>query len=62
MGLHEAISIAKAWATSARALERINKKGGYHFMARDAGNEAEVLETIIAAVGTEKQNKGDELH
>jgi hypothetical protein len=49
MSIKEAISIAKEWAASARALERINKKAGYTFMARDAGNEAEVLEVLISA-------------
>lgn len=49
MSIEEAIRIAKAWAASARALERINKKAGYKFMARDAGNEAEVLEALVRA-------------
>ena len=33
---------------SSSMLEKISRSGGYRFMASDSGNEAEVLETLIA--------------
>ena len=50
MNLNEAIENAKRWASSARALEKICRSGGYQFMAGDSQKEAEVLETLIAAL------------
>lgn len=57
MELEEAIKNAKRWAASARALEKICRSGGYRFMASDSGNEAEVLETLIAEIEKEKENE-----
>ena len=54
MELDEAIKNAKRWATSARALEKASRSGGYRFMASDSGNEAEVLETLIAEIENRK--------
>lgn len=50
MNIVEALERAKRWASAARAMEKICRKGGYQFMASDSGNEAEVLETLIAAI------------
>lgn len=54
MELDEAIKNGKRWAASARALEKISRSGGYRFMASDSGNEAEVLETLIAEIENRK--------
>ena len=56
MSIEDAIKCAKRWADSARALQKICKSGGYKFMASDSGNEAEVLETLIAAI---EKGKGE---
>ena len=55
MKIDEALERAKSWAARARALENACKNGGYRFMARDAGDEAEVLEVLIDAIC----NRGD---
>lgn len=50
MELEKALERAKSWASSARALEKIARNGGYRFMASDSGDEAEVLETLVAEI------------
>lgn len=54
MEIDEAIERAKRWATTARALEKGAKNGGYKFMASDAGDEAEVLETLVRCAESNK--------
>lgn len=49
MELKEAVRFAKEWSRAARGLEKACKRSGYKFMASDSGQEAEVLETLIAA-------------
>ena len=62
MEIEKALESAKRWASTARAMEKIARSGGYRFMASENGNEAEVLETLIAAIEERKEHTHEHEH